>query len=621
MRSGRDRPPSRGQRHQDRLKCILHRGSRSCPVVDVARAAGRPSYPTSGTSSRTSPPGALDCGPHSPHNGQFVAAPVLVYRAMFAIFGIGHYWPFRLVGVVFEIAMLSVGFAYLHRRVPPFLALVAVGALMADGQAWQDILWPFELTFTISLASGSGALMILDRRDRFVDAFAALCLVIAVSSSGFGLVFIAGVGVEAAWSQLAARCGTSPTRSYQSPPLRRIWVIVPALTLYSAWYVSEHVHVAVFSGIADVPRSVAQSAGYGAGTLIGLHAVLVGEVLAAAIGLALAMRLVLDWRTAGRRGHVDCGSPDILDICSRWARGSVGIGAVTSRYLQPDSLFLVLALAELASPTWAERLIAIPAKWLNSVTAAYCRQLTRTGRRNEEPGRSRGPPTSVLPGSYFRNSRLLSQPLGAFPILGPSCRQASYCGSQLVSSAVTCAVEIAGKDLPSSFEPLPDDAPKITVGPYLAAVAALGSPADTNSQLLATLRSCAKKRRPTVDYGSRAISYANRARTRGRRACWLGFFCARVVHRSTPMHHVGHQLIFEPRRPTFLVVTPRHGAAEVRLRLLASNFVGPPNAEVAAGSIGLIRSRAAMALPVPFWHVQVTVEGQGGTCNCLSTLG
>jgi hypothetical protein len=49
----------------------------------------------------------------TPQNGQLNALPVIIYRTMFALFGIRHYWPYRLVGIVSELGMTSVTFAYL----------------------------------------------------------------------------------------------------------------------------------------------------------------------------------------------------------------------------------------------------------------------------------------------------------------------------------------------------------------------------------------------------------------------------------------------------------------------------------------------------------------------------
>ena len=88
---------------------------------------------------------------------------------MFALFGIGHYWPYRLGHILLELAMTTVMYVYLARRARPLVALVATVALMANGQAWEDILWPVALTFTASLAAGVGALILLDRKDKAGD--------------------------------------------------------------------------------------------------------------------------------------------------------------------------------------------------------------------------------------------------------------------------------------------------------------------------------------------------------------------------------------------------------------------------------------------------------------------
>ncbi|MGC8628489.1 MAG: hypothetical protein ACP5VR_13255, partial [Acidimicrobiales bacterium] len=237
-----------------------------------------------------------------PHVGQFVAVPVLVYRAMFALAGLAHYWPYRLVGIVFELAMTTVTFAYLERRTGSAMALVATIAVMGAGQGWQDILWPFELTFTISLAGGIGALLLLDRGGRAAEVCAAVCLVVSVASSGFGLVFIAGIAAEAIWAAacLRGRGMTALAWGAVRDRLAHAWVVGPGLGLYVAWYIHGHVGDAVLSRLHEVPGYVAQSAGYGVGSLFGLHSVRAGEVLAAAIGAVLLARLITDWTTGGR---------------------------------------------------------------------------------------------------------------------------------------------------------------------------------------------------------------------------------------------------------------------------------------------------------------------------------
>jgi hypothetical protein len=277
----------------------------------------------------------------TPHNGQLDVVTVIVYRAMFALFGIGHYWPYRLVGILFELAMTTVMYVYLARRARPLVALVATVALMANGQAWEDILWPVALTFTASLAAGVGALILLDRKDKARDVGAAICLAVSVISCGFGLVFLAGVGVEMVWSALSASPALGTTGHGRGNGLRRLWVVVPALVLYLSWYFHGHVGDAVFSSLHEVPRYVAQSAGYGIGSLVGSRGLLIGEVLAVLVALALAARLVLDWRSGSRLVMAIVAPLTFWALVALARTGVAGPG--TSRYLQPDGLFVLLA--------------------------------------------------------------------------------------------------------------------------------------------------------------------------------------------------------------------------------------------------------------------------------------
>ncbi len=576
----------------------------------------------------------------APYHGQFDAVPVLVYRAMFALFGIGHYWPYRLVGIVFMVAMSSVTFAYLCRRLPPFLALVATGLIMANGQGWEDILWPFELTFTISLATGVGALMLLDRGDRAGQALAALCLLVSVASSGFGLAFLTGVGAEAAWSAWAGRARIGPHNRRRSSLLWQAWVIAPALSLYLAWSIHGHVHDAVLSEVRQIPHYVARSAGYGIAHLIGLHSPLVGEVLAALVALVLGTRLVLDWRSGARLAM--CGAA-ALSYWALLALGRSNLDPNTSRYLLPDSLFMVLALAELGDLAWAARFRATRARWYKSPSATAsdlspvaagervpARRAWAHGSRAKVPGASTTQRSTPLlagaaplwaPPSKAKTmlTKISVVTITAVATLGvvSNSKALVHASDWLRSMAVTVradlrAVELAKDNLPTDFVPLPKDAFEITVGPYLSAVAALGSPADTTSQLLAApeaVRESADQILVTaLKLAVRPIGYLSKGQGAGSVPS-----CSESEERS-PVRAA--HLILYLKWPAFLVVAPSHSAVEVRLRLLASHFPGPPNVRVPAGTTSIVLARKTIGLPLRPWAVQLTVEGRGTTAAC-----
>ena len=392
----------------------------------------------------------------SPHVGQLVAVPVIVYRAMFALVGLRHYWPYRLVGILFELGMVTTTFVYLRRRIRPLIALVAAFALLACGQAFQDILWPFELTFTISLGTGVGALILLDCNSRAGQITAAACLMVSVASSGLGLIFVAGIAVEFVWSALFAS-----ERPHQDGPdlakrLGRIWVVLPGLGLYLAWYVHGHIGDAILSRVHEVPGYVMQSAGYAVGSLLGLRSLAVGEVLSALVASILAMRLVLDWRTAARLIMAVVAALTFWTLAAL-ARGEAGAGS--SRYLQPDGLLVILALAELGTGTWTDRIASRAASWGEAARGAARRPAQKGGRVVRS--RSAVEKVVVPPSTALLAALML---VAVFAALSNSVTLLHGSrGLREISVLVTAdlrAVQLADNELPAGLQPLPTDAPQ-----------------------------------------------------------------------------------------------------------------------------------------------------------------
>ena len=554
----------------------------------------------------------------SPHNGQLDAVPVMVYRVMFALLGIHYYWPYRLVGIVFEVGLTSVTFAYLLRRIRPFMALVATVAILGDGQAWQDILWPFEITFTISLAAGVGALILLDRRDKAGELWAAICLGGSVLSCGFGLVFLAGISVEMIWSAVSAGRGLDAGAPALTRRLRRTWVLVPGLVLYLTWYVHDRVGDAVLSWAHDVPAYMAQSAGYGAGSLVGLRGLLAGEVLAALLALVLAARLLLDWRNGARLAMV------CMAALSFWALAALARAGVaspdTSRYLQPDGLFVVLALAELATCQWTGRLAASTMKQWGALRAGKG-GLAGMGARTKASYPS---PKGVAPDT----PKVLLAAVVLITTIAVASNSTILAGESGALRATAVlergdlrAVELAGNNLPFNLQPLPNLAPQIHVGQYLAASAALGSPADSDAQLLAapgTVRESADALLIT------ALRLAVTA-TRGHRGArpGAGFVsdrasvsCASSEDRQ-PLDEAGDLFELKWGRAGLFVAAPPRSSVQVRFRLLSSEFPAQATLTVPAATADIIAPRANLPhLPTLAWWAELKVEGRGTVIAC-----
>jgi hypothetical protein len=187
------------------------------------------------------------------------------------------------------------------------------------------------------------------------------------------------------------------------------------------------------------------------------------------------------------------------------------------------------------------------------------------------------------------------------------------------------AVELAGHGLPSTFQPVPQDAPQIFVGEYLAAVASLGSPADSNAQLLAapeTVRASADAllamaiRPSVVPIAARKSSDATTSSFSG----LAGADCQ--PENRSPGNDKGSIVQLRLASSGLLVSAPTGGPVEIRLRLLASQFPVMPTVAVPAGTTAVVAPRVSLAnLPTSPWWAELSISGKGiiRACELIDT--
>ena len=155
----------------------------------------------------------------APHNGHPTLVPFTIYRLLFATVGIDHSAPYRAVGIAGHLLVVALLYVYAARRAGAAVGFLAAGSILLLGPGWQNIIWPLQIGWPISIACGLGALLALDRRDRKGDIAACVLLVICVSSSGPGVAIAAGLIVEVLRGRgLALRVD----RGRAARPLRRL---------------------------------------------------------------------------------------------------------------------------------------------------------------------------------------------------------------------------------------------------------------------------------------------------------------------------------------------------------------------------------------------------------------
>jgi hypothetical protein len=150
-----------------------------------------------------------------------VAIPILIYKLLLEVTGMNSPAPYQLVAVLTFLASIALLFLYVRARLGPWVALAAILPILFMGPAWDDLLFPYQMTWFGSVACGIGALLCLERETRNWDIAATGLLVGGLLFSDAGIPFVAGAAVEV---------GLSPRR------FDRAFVPVVPAVLWALWY-------------------------------------------------------------------------------------------------------------------------------------------------------------------------------------------------------------------------------------------------------------------------------------------------------------------------------------------------------------------------------------------------
>src|SRR5450759_735235 len=141
-------------------------------------------------------------GFHRPHLGlwdphahmHWSTTPILIYRALFAVFGLRHYAPYLLLVLLTHIVTAYLLWRVMRRvGVLPWVAtgLAAVFCFLGGGE--ENILWAFQITMNGSLLLGLVHLLLVDRDGGYGrwDAAALVVGLVALTFSGITVTLIA----------------------------------------------------------------------------------------------------------------------------------------------------------------------------------------------------------------------------------------------------------------------------------------------------------------------------------------------------------------------------------------------------------------------------------------------
>ena len=301
----------------------------------------------------------------TPFNGHLSLLPAGVYQLLFHTVGVDSYLPYRLAGLaslavlafqVLRLAGVRLGDVGAHssergrRALGPALVALVVAAVLWNSSGQMNLLFPFLMNFSLPIAALVAIWWHLDRADAQVgagdgvhhgalrhEAAASVWLVVALATSGLGLMTMAAVGVEL----LVARAPSQCTRADR----RRRWAVMsPGPILWAIWYVANRGANEVST---DVPAVVAYSVRMflGATTSIAAGIGPLGVVLAIAV-VGYFVVAALRWRSLDARTLGALAAPATFIVFTAVTRLDIvpEIPPDELRYSWAVAAYLVLAL-------------------------------------------------------------------------------------------------------------------------------------------------------------------------------------------------------------------------------------------------------------------------------------
>lgn len=135
-----------------------------------------------------------------PHNEHWSTLPILLWKLLFAVFGLRTHVPYEAAAAAAHVACVLLLFAMIRRRSGELPAFAAALILLVLGSGATNIVWAFQVGWTMSIAFGLAAMLLIDTGPvvwsrRRIAGLSAL-LLCSLMSSGVGLGFVVAVAVH-----------------------------------------------------------------------------------------------------------------------------------------------------------------------------------------------------------------------------------------------------------------------------------------------------------------------------------------------------------------------------------------------------------------------------------------
>jgi hypothetical protein len=284
----------------------------------------------------------------APYDGHLSVLPIVIYRLMFAAFGIDSYAPYRVLVIGLSLIVGLLAFDYARHRVGDFVAMLVAALVLFIGPGWQDTMWAFQIGWVLALGLGIAAMILLDRRTVATDVLACALTFGAICSTTFGVAFAIGIAVDV---------GLTRRR------WRDAWIPVIPLLLYVIWALHYHPTGIDWSEITLVPGNLMQTFAGGAAGIVGLSGATpfnpTGTTLTFGVPLVALLAILAVRAALGHRFGVRALSLLVVLVVfsALTTLGRAFETPLVSRYVYPDCVLVALFAVELARGVRASRLI------------------------------------------------------------------------------------------------------------------------------------------------------------------------------------------------------------------------------------------------------------------------
>lgn len=136
----------------------------------------------------------------APHNEHWSTLPILLWRGIFALVHLSHYWPYLVALLALHVGIVHLLWRRCLREGIGAWASTAMALLLGLlGTAAEDLTWAFQVGFFGSVAFGLLALELAEphRRSRLASAGSALAAVASLMCSNVGVAMLASLGLFA----------------------------------------------------------------------------------------------------------------------------------------------------------------------------------------------------------------------------------------------------------------------------------------------------------------------------------------------------------------------------------------------------------------------------------------